>query len=113
MSASRVRSRLRKLRQQENKVFLTGDQKKEFPRAAQQFIIFGRPRRHGEGYAIPFEKFVERFPAETQQTPPEPRRNGLRQYIRETLANAKAKLARRKANKRSRQQRRAKAASPV
>ena len=105
MSASRVRSRLRKARQQANRAFPTSNQKNEFPKAYEQFVIFGRPRPHGEGYRVTFEDFVERFRTKPDDTTGLVRyRRGVGAYIRQKLAEAKAKLKRRKESKKRRSQ---------
>lgn len=108
MSASRVRARLRKGRQQQNKAFLSSQQKAEFPKSAQQFIIFGRRRSFIEGYRITFEDFIERFKkkpvAQVEQAQMSYARK-IATYALKRMAEVRAKMKRRKENKVRRNQR--------
>jgi hypothetical protein len=116
MSASRIRARLRKARQEYNRTILSAEQKKGNPKAAKQYIIFGG--RIGNRTGTRFEEFVRRFPESgTRVSTP------LRKVFSQAAAIRKfftEKLARRKEAKRRRKQRtyrfggkRAKAAEPT
>ena len=101
MSSSRTRSRLRKARQQQNRAFLSAEQKNENPRAAKQFIAFGR-LYDGRYYKVTFEDFCERFP---ENPLPSLRRSIPKQFINAAREFAAAISRRRAANKLRKKQR--------
>ena len=101
MSASRIRARLRKARQADNKAFLSAEQKKENPKAAAQFIIFAR-KYDGRYYKLTFEDFVQRFPEQPRESP---RRPYIGPFVNSARAFIRQIMRRRSANKRARKQR--------
>ena len=115
MSASRVRARLRKARQQQNRAFLSAEQKQGHPIAAEQFTIFGRMHQ-GRYYKVTFQDFVARSSAPK----PHKRSRGFGSYAMAARAFARRVFRRRATNKQCRKQRpyrffgkQAKPASPV
>jgi hypothetical protein len=116
MTTSRIRARLRKARQEYNRTLLSAENKKDNPKAAKQYIIFGGRIGHRTG--TPFRVFMERFP---EAGPPD--KTPRRKFFSQAAAIKKfftEKLARRRENKRRRKQRsdrffrkQAKPASPV
>jgi len=101
MSASRIRARLRKARQEHNRTLLSAEQKKDNPKAAKQYIIFGGRVGHRTG--IPFTVFGRRFPEAGA-----PVKTPLRKVFSQAAAIRKfftEKCARRKEAKRRRKQR--------
>ena|ERR1035441_8739979 len=98
MTASRVRARLRKARQAQTRAWLQPEQKKENPKAAGQFVIFG----NGNNYAMEFAEFVRRFPEHGRIDQPRARTG---HFLTLAMAFARRVARRHQANKRARKQR--------
>jgi hypothetical protein len=103
MSASRVRARLRKVRQRQNLSSLSQEDKKQSINAVRNFVLFGGKRGKGTGGS--FAEFVARFPLAKDKVESATNKRGLSDLIRHQLAIAKEKLRRRKRNKLARKQR--------
>ena len=58
MTASRIRARLRKARQEKNRQFLRATNPTASPQAFKQFVTFG----NGANHQLEFDKFARRFP---------------------------------------------------